>query len=113
VTLLFDQNLSPLLCKALTDCFPSAFHVRDVGLREATDNAIWTYAAEHGFAIVTKDADFRQRSFLEGYPPKILWIRLGNCSSKAIEALIRSRLSEIDEFLADPQKSFLVLSRIQ
>ena len=76
-------------------------HVRDVGLREATDRTIWAYAAQHGFAIVTKDADFRQRSFLEGYPPKILWIRLGNCSTKAIEAHVRSRLTEIDDFLAD------------
>jgi predicted nuclease of predicted toxin-antitoxin system len=85
-------------------------HVRDVGLREATDASIWAYAAQQGFAIVTKDADFRQRSFLEGYPPKILWIRLGNCSTKAIEALVRSRLTEIAEFLADPQKAFLALS---
>ncbi|MGA2113769.1 MAG: DUF5615 family PIN-like protein [Bryobacteraceae bacterium] len=108
--LLFDQNLSPFLCKALADCFPSAMHVRDVELREATDTTIWAYAAQHGFAIVTKDADFRQRSFLEGYPPRILWIRLGNCSTKAIEGLVRSRLTEIDEFLADPQKSFLALS---
>lgn len=108
--LLFDQNLSPLLCQALADCFPSAIHVRDVGLREATDTTIWAYAAQHGFAIVTKDADFRQRSFLEGYPPKILWVRLGNCSTQAIEALLRTRLTEIDEFLADPQESFLALS---
>ncbi len=28
-----------------------------------------------------KDADFRQRSFLEGHPPKIIRLRLGNCSS--------------------------------
>jgi len=68
------------------------------------------FAAQHGLAIVKKDADFRQRSFLEGYPPKIMWIRLGNCSTKAIEALVRSQLLEIDEFLSDPQKSFLALS---
>jgi predicted nuclease of predicted toxin-antitoxin system len=110
VRLLFDQNLSPFLCTALADCFPNAMHVRDVGLRDAMDTTIWAYAAQHGFAIVSKDADFRQRSFLEGYPPKILWIRLGNCSTKAIEALVRSRLSEIDDFLADSQKSFLALS---
>jgi predicted nuclease of predicted toxin-antitoxin system len=84
-------------------------HVRDVGLREATDTTIWAYAAQHGFAIVTQDADFRQRSFLEGFHRRF-WIRLGNCSTKAIEALVRSRLTEIDNFLADPQKSFLALS---
>ena len=108
--LLFDQNLSPLLCESLADCFPRTIHVRDVGLQEATDTTIWAYAAQQGFAIITKDADFRQRSFLEGHPPKIVWIRLGNCSTKAIESLFRSRLTEIDKFLADPQESFLALS---
>ena len=94
----------------LPDAFPRAIHVRDIGLREAADTTVWAYAAQHGFAIVTIDADFRQRSFLEGYPPKILWIRLGNCSTNEIEALIRRRTTEIQEFLADPQKSFLALS---
>lgn len=70
--LIFDQNLSPRLCQSLTSLFPASVHVRDVGLREAEDARIWEDAADHGFAIVTKDADFRQRSFLEGHPPKIV-----------------------------------------
>jgi predicted nuclease of predicted toxin-antitoxin system len=96
--------------QGLADCFPSSVHVREFGLREAADSTIWEFAAQHDFVIVTKDADFRQRSFLEGYPPKIIWIRLGNGSTKAIEALVRSRLPEINEFLSDPQKSFLAIS---
>ena len=64
---------------------------------------------EHNFAILTKDADFRQRSFLLGYPPKIVWLRLGNCATKTIEALQRERLVEIHDFFADGRKSFLVL----
>ena len=108
--LLFDQNLSPWLCRILADRFPGAIHVREAGLIEATDATIWRYAAQHGLAIVTKDADFRQRSFLEGHPPKIVWVRLGNCSTKAVETLLRSRSREIEEFFEDDQKSFLVLS---
>jgi len=110
VRLLFDQNLSPRLCEALADCFPASIHVREAGLREAPDATVWEYAARSGFAIVTKDADFRQRSFLEGHPPKILWIRLGNCSTDAIAALLRSRAAEIDAFLTDDEASFLALS---
>ena len=106
----FDQNVSPWLCKTLSDLFPDSTHVREVGLREASDVVIWEYAARHGFAIVTKDADFRQRSFLFGHPPKIVWLSLGNCSTKAIEALLRRRAAELEEFLADEQKSFLALS---
>lgn len=108
--LLFDQNVSPRLCSALSDIFPDSIHVRDVGLREADDATIWDYAVRHGFAIVTEDADFRQRSFLLGHPPKIVWLRLGNCTTTAIVALLRSRAAGIEEFLRDTEKSFLSLS---
>ncbi|MEI9974336.1 MAG: DUF5615 family PIN-like protein [Ignavibacteriota bacterium] len=64
---------------------------------------------EKDLAIVSKDADFRQRSFLSGHPPKVLWIRVGNCSTAAIEALMRARRPEIEQFLEDRQKSFLAL----
>jgi predicted nuclease of predicted toxin-antitoxin system len=111
VKLLFDQNLSALLCRSLEDCFPGSVHVREVGLRDADDAIIWSYAAQHGFAIVTKDADFRQRSFLQGHPPKIVWVRLGNCSTRAVERILRLRATDIQDFLADAQKSILGLSR--
>ncbi len=108
--LLFDQNLSPWLCLALRDAFPDSVHVREIGLREASDATIWDYASRAGFTIVTKDADFRQRSFLHGHPPKVIWIRLGNCSTEAIEKLLRNRTAEIEDFIADDQKSFFGLS---
>lgn len=108
--LLFDQNVSPFLCSALADLFPSSIHVREVGLREATDAVIWDYAAQEGFAIVTKDSDYRQRSFLRGHPPKIIWLRVGNCSTETIEALLRKHAIAIGAFLLDEEKSFLSLA---
>jgi predicted nuclease of predicted toxin-antitoxin system len=110
VKLLFDQNVSPWLCGALADLFPHSVHIREVGLHDADDAVIWEYASRHDFAITTKDAGFRQRSFLEGHPPKIIWLRLGNCSTKAIEALLRNRAPDIEEFLSDETKSLLALS---
>jgi predicted nuclease of predicted toxin-antitoxin system len=41
-------------------------------LQKASDAVVWQYAAQQGFAIVTKDADFHQRSFLFGHPPKVI-----------------------------------------
>ena len=81
VRLLLDQNLSPRFVRALADVFPESTHVRDVGLSRATDEAVWTYAARHGPVIVSKEAEFQQRSFLLGHPPKVVWIRRGNCST--------------------------------
>lgn len=72
--LLFDQNLSPRLVRLLADLFPGSTHVRDVGLGEADDVTIWTYAGLHGYTIVSKDSDFQQRSLLNGAPPKFIWL---------------------------------------
>ncbi len=105
--LLLDQNLSPRLCGDLQERFPGSVHVREVGLARADDIEVWSYAAKHSLTIVTKDSDFRQRSFLRGHPPKVVWIRLGNCSTKAIENLLKRHAAAIEEFEADPQKSFL------
>jgi predicted nuclease of predicted toxin-antitoxin system len=110
VRLLFDQNLSPRLVQALVDCYPGSIHVRDVGLQSSPDEAVWSYAAEHGLTIVSKDADFHQRSFLIGHPPKVVWIRRGNCSTSDIEALLRARRDDLAAFEHDSVKTFLALS---
>jgi predicted nuclease of predicted toxin-antitoxin system len=70
VKLLFDQNLSPRLVPRLSDLYPASSHVSAVGLGEADDAAVWEYAKDHGFAIVTKDSDFNDVSVLRGFPPK-------------------------------------------
>ena len=76
--LLFDQNLSPRLVSAVADLFPESVHVRDAGLQRGVDTEVWTYAAQHRLAVVSKDSDFHQMSFLLGHPPKVIWIRRGN-----------------------------------
>jgi predicted nuclease of predicted toxin-antitoxin system len=109
VKLLFDQNLSPRLVQALQKEFPDSRHVREVGLQEATDAVVWQYAAQQGFAIVTKDADFHQRSFLFGHPPKVIWVRVGNASTVKIETLLRRRAADVDAFCSDLESAFLIL----
>jgi len=107
--LLFDQNVSHRLVSALASLYPGSAHVRDLGFQRAADDAIWNYAREHGFTLASKDADFRQRSFLFAHPPKVVWIRLGNCSTQEIEALLRARHGDLLAFAQDASASFLVL----
>jgi predicted nuclease of predicted toxin-antitoxin system len=83
VRFLLDQNLSPRLLADLADLYPGSTHARDVGLATADDNVVWGYAAQHGLTIVSKDADFHERSFVLGPPPKVIWIRRGRPSSVA------------------------------
>ncbi|NNN07494.1 MAG: DUF5615 family PIN-like protein [Elusimicrobia bacterium] len=109
--LLFDENLSPRLTSLLADVYPDSLHVREVGLRSAADTDIWNYAARHHLTIISKDDDFHQRSFLSGPPPKVVWIRLGNCSTAQIAALLRLRRRDLEDFAANPLAAFLALAR--
>ena len=110
MNLLFDQNLSHRLVGQLAAEFPGSEHVRDAGLASAPDPDVWAHAAAGGFVIVSKDTDFQQRALLYGHPPKVIWIRLGNCSTTAVAALLVSRLADVQAFEADPAASFLALS---
>lgn len=106
--LLFDENLSPRLVDSLATLFPDSAHVHSVGLGRKSDEDVWTHARTHGFAIVSKDADFHQRSLVFGPPPKLVWIRRGNCSTEVVEDILRRAHSDIEDFGRD-DAAFLIL----
>lgn len=108
--LLFDQNVSFKLERLLADIFPGSVHVRNVGLRDSQDADIWKFARANDFTIVSKDSDFHERSFYFGFPPKVIWLRVGNCPTAEIETLMRINLEIIREFYEDDKISFLSLS---
>jgi predicted nuclease of predicted toxin-antitoxin system len=95
VKFLFDQNLSPSLVESLADIYPESVHVQSVGLDRADDTAVWDFARLQNLVIVTKDADFQERSLIAGVPPKVVWIRRGNCSTSDIEAILRRHSDEV------------------
>ncbi|MGD0676511.1 MAG: DUF5615 family PIN-like protein [Polyangiaceae bacterium] len=76
----------------------------------ADDFAVWEYAKAGGFAILSKDADFRQLSFLYGSPPKVVWLRVGNQSTAQIDAILRAHVRDLEAFDADPVASMLVVT---
>jgi predicted nuclease of predicted toxin-antitoxin system len=107
--LLFDQNLSWRLPKKLADLYPDSEHVREVGMKESLDIDIWEYAKANSLVIVTKDLDFQQRSLLYGHPPKVVRLRVGNCTVQRIEDLLRRYSVVIHTFEQDGMKSYLAL----
>jgi len=109
VKLLFDENLSPRLAGVLADIYPGSSHVHQCGLGSTDDSAIWQYAKENGFTIVSKDSDFQEASVLRGHPPKIIWLRAINCSSDEIEDLLRAAAPIITWFIQEGEESCLVL----
>ncbi|MCP9926331.1 DUF5615 family PIN-like protein [Cyanobium sp. CH-040] len=109
--LLFDENLSPRLAAALSDAFPGSAHVRDLGLKGASDQKIWVLAGKTGFTVVTKDDDFKGLSLLHGSPPKVVWLLVGNTSTaKILQCLLRD-CSTIESFIAEPTTSLLILRK--
>jgi predicted nuclease of predicted toxin-antitoxin system len=62
------------------------------------DRQIWEYAAQQEFTIVTRDSDYNDLSLLLGFPPKVIWIRRGNCSTQTIESLLCAAATTIQEF---------------
>jgi predicted nuclease of predicted toxin-antitoxin system len=80
------------------------------GLESADDREIWAYAASRGLVIATKDWDFVQLSSLRGQPPKVIWLRLGNCSTANVEEVLRRRHIEVLRFEQDVTAALLVIS---
>jgi predicted nuclease of predicted toxin-antitoxin system len=109
VKLLFDQNLSPKLVKRLSDLYSNSDHLDLLGLGTAEDTLVWEHAKDNDFVVVTKDADFADLSVLRGFPPKVVWIRRGNCSTTEIENLLRDHNSEIEDLAVDSTSGILTL----
>lgn len=107
--LLFDHNLSPRLVDQLAELYPGSEHVFLLEMDRASDTQIWEYAARNGYTVVTRDSDYNDLSLLHGFPPKIIWIRKGNCSTKEIEQLFRSVTDEIRAFEKDQSAGVLKL----
>ena len=82
--LLLDENISLKLVKFLLHDFPESSHIDYLQMQGATDTDIWEYAKKEEYIIVSKDNDFRQRIFLFGSPPKVIWLSVGNGGTKTL-----------------------------
>jgi len=111
VKLLFDENLSHRLVAVVGADFPGSAHVREVALLGASDQQIWEFARARDFVVVSKDSDFRQRSFVVGFPPKVVWLDVGNDGTAEIATLIRRSRAVLQQFGADSGAALLVLSK--
>ena len=80
-----------------------------VGLERASDSVVWDYARAHDHVLVTKDADFSDISVLRGFPPKLIWLRLGNCTTAEVEQAMRRGDAQIAAFVSDPALGVLEL----
>ena len=107
--LLLDHNLSWRLAARLADEFPGARGLVEVGLEQASDLEVWSYARDRGLTVVAKDSDMNDLAVLGEPPPHLVWVRRGNCSTTEIELLLRAHASAI-RGLPTTSTSVLVLT---
>ena len=79
-----DAQLPPALAYSLEAVGHEAKHVYDLQNVSVPDSWIWKYAVDNHAVIVTKDEDFAERSLREKIGPIIVWLRIGNCSRRAL-----------------------------
>ncbi|SDE99462.1 Predicted nuclease, contains PIN domain, potential toxin-antitoxin system component [Dyadobacter soli] len=99
---LIDQNISQRILPSLAHQFDILKHVRHLDLTDAEDYDIFMFARNNGYqAIITADEDFIKLINQFSEPPKIVWIRTGNCSTRVLSALLREKVQMIREFISD------------
>jgi predicted nuclease of predicted toxin-antitoxin system len=108
--LLLDENLSDRVIPRIVDLYPDSLHVKALGLVSTDDGIIWEYAKNNGFTIVSKDADFHQRSILYGHPPKFIYLRIGNSPTSKITQILMDNVETIAQFEESKAESILILA---
>lgn len=97
-----DAQLPPSLANWLSREYGvAAFALRDLGLRDADDRAIFKAARETGAVVLTKDSDFVDLVELLGIPPQILWITCGNASNQHLMSVIAATFPDALRLLKD------------
>ncbi|HQW28153.1 MAG: DUF5615 family PIN-like protein [Verrucomicrobiales bacterium] len=93
--LLIDENLPA----TLADLFPvESYHATRFG-RNPSDQELWKAAREQDLVILTRDTDFFDRLMIEGPPPKVVWVRLGNLRRRELEMVLVEMWPRIEGLL--------------
>ena len=108
---LLDENLSDRIPARIDGLFPGSRHVKGCELVHQPDQNVWQFARDNGFAILIKDWDFHQMSLLRGFPPKVVFLKIGNSPTDAIISLLLANADEISAFLTDEITSLLILEK--
>lgn len=106
--LLIDQNISHRIIPIISESFSELTHVRNVGLKDKNDYEIFMFARQNNFnAVISLDEDFIHLLQTFKSPPKIIWLKTGNCSTTELAQLLIQKKEIIAEFLHSEEKDCL------
>lgn len=101
---LVDAQLPPALARWIASQGHGAVHVFDLGFHTAADPVIWQRAEGDDSVIITKDEDFVDHWLLSQQPVRLVWIRKGNCSNRALLAWLQPLWPDTVKRLAQGEK---------
>lgn len=81
---IIDAQLPPALARWLVEQGHSSIHVIDLGMEAADDQQIWEEARNRNAVVISKDEDFVDLWLLSDGSVSLVWLRKGNCSSRAL-----------------------------
>jgi predicted nuclease of predicted toxin-antitoxin system len=97
---LIDQNISHRILPHISPLFEEVAHVKALDWIDWNDHDIFMSARKLLFdAVITLDEDFNKLLLQHGKPPKIIWLKTGNCSTSKLSAVIISHKETILNFL--------------
>jgi predicted nuclease of predicted toxin-antitoxin system len=104
VKFLVDNQLPAALSRFLEAKGLESRHILDLGLDEASDNAIWDYAVSNGYTLISKDEDFFHLACTLAMGPALIWVRLGNCRKAALLSAFEKALPMLLDALSTGQR---------
>lgn len=94
------MQLPPRLSIWLKQHGQAAIHASDLpGGTTLPDSTLWEMARRDGWILVSKDSDFLDMMLVNGSPPRLVYIALGNCSNARLIAHLESQWDRITSAL--------------
>ncbi|GAA5160355.1 DUF5615 family PIN-like protein [Viridibacterium curvum] len=103
--LLLDENLSRRMIPFLLNDYPASSQVALLGLERFSDRELWEHARNNDYVLVSRDADFHELSLIQGQPPKLIWLRLGNCDKASVIRALTEFRDAIEQALIAENKA--------
>jgi predicted nuclease of predicted toxin-antitoxin system len=95
-----DAQISPRIAPWIKQNLDiEAVPLRELGLRDADDMAIFVAAKNAEAAIITKDEDFAILVEKLSAPPQIIWLTCGNTSNSRLKEILASAFGDVINLL--------------
>jgi len=104
VRFLLDTQLPAAMANWLREHNLEVEHVLEISLAQASDVSVWRYAMKAGAVIISKDEDFAEWVRRGRKGPAVVWLRIGNCSNRALQVWLEPLLPTILAKLADGER---------